>query len=258
MKEPKEDQKPAASPTEGDVQAGAEGSDIAKQIEDLQKQNEDLRKKQADADRKVTELVTEKSAIERRLEQVTAPRPNQQVNQVPVQDEIGKVIAEALNEASYGNAESASQKLQNTFNQALTSSQAQAVQTALAQLEVKSKLDRHMEKTKTEKPFVSRLEEAIKVKANEIFQMNLHRGTPISLEDGWDKAVSHYESIYSDIIKTNQVATPAPKGSQGEMSSSGARPDPVHVDLAAKGEEPEDYIKERKARLQRQEGVRNK
>lgn len=257
--DPNKDPNQASAP-EGAASASGEGSNQPT-LAQLQKENEELRKKQADSDRKITELSTENGAITRRLEEVTAPRsqnqnPNPNQNPNDSLGEIGKVIAEALNEAALGNAEQAATKLNSTFSQALTQSQQQAVSAALSQLEMKMNLERHVEKRKTEKPFVKRYEKIIAREAYLILNNAVSSGKRITLEQAFDEAVADFEKTREEDLKTTQSEAPAPRGSQGERGSSGAQPQVRHVEAQPAGETTEDYLAERKKAQARAEAMK--
>lgn len=224
------DQKPAGTPDDGAPKAGAEGSEIARQLEEL-------KRRQEEADRKVTELVNEKALLERRLEEVSSVRQ-------PQHQQVNSPFVKPFEDVALGNTQQGAQ----AFEEALEQKAREMEQRLQAQAEAKAKYEGHIAKVRTEKPFASKLEETLKMNAIVNFQRAQQLRKPITPEQAYDEAVSQMEKTLNELNpKPND--TPAPKGALGEKGGSGQNPNLNPPKDEGKEESPTDYVAARKAKL---------
>jgi hypothetical protein len=230
------DQSQASAPVEGAVKAGGEGSDIARQLEEL-------RKRQEDSDRKVTELMNEKTMLERRLEEVSSVRtPQHQQVQTSAFDKPFEQVA-------LGNTQEGAR----SFEEALELKAREMEQRIQAQNEAKMRYESHINAKKAEKEFIKDFDEDLKMQAIMNFQKAHSSRKPITPEQAYDEAVSQMEKKLERFIPKKTEA-PVPNGALGEKGGSGNNPDVTPKKADTGGESQEDYLKARKEK-QRKMGM---
>jgi hypothetical protein len=231
MTEENKDQSQADASAEGASKAGGEGSDIASQLAEL-------RRRQEESDRKVTELVNEKSMLERRLEEVQTVRQpmHQQVQQ-------NSAFEKPFENIALGNTADGARD----FEAALEQKAREMEMRINAQNEAKNRYESHISKVSSEKEIVKDFGEDLKMQAIVNFQKAAQQRKPISPEQAYDEAVAQLEKKLERFIP-KKTDTPLPKGALGEKGGSGQNPDinPKKVDTG--GESQADYLAARRER----------
>lgn len=231
--EENKDQNQAPASADGAGKAGGEGSDIARQLEEL-------RKRQEESDRKVTELVNEKTMLERRLEEVSQVRQpaHQQVQQSSFEKPFENI---ALGNTADG---------ARAFEEALEEKAREMERRIQAQNEAKMRYESHINTRKSEKEFVKEFDEDLKMQAIMNFQKAAQARKPITPEQAYDEAVAQMEKKLERFIPKKTDA-PIPKGALGEKGGSGQNPDLVPKQETGKGETQQDYLAARRERQQK-------
>ena len=233
MTEEIKDQSQAGASADGAPQAGGTGSDIAIQLAEL-------RKRQEESDRKVTELVNEKSMLERRLEEVS------QVRQPQHQQVQPSSFEKPFESVALGNTQEGARD----FEAALEQKAREMEQRIQAQNEAKMKYESHINAKKAEKEFVKEFDEDLKMQAIVNFQKAVQARKPITPEQAYDEAVAQMEKKLERFIPKKQEQ-PVPKGALGERGGSGQNPDLTPKKDVGQGETQQDYIAARREKQQR-------
>ena len=238
--EKEEDPNQPKSP-EGNEGAGGEGKDTVAQ------ENERLRKENEEHKRKITELSSEKTTIEKRLEEMSTPAPAAPKAGEDEDKTLEQEIAAALEEAQIDPAKAA-QKMTAAMRKANSDSQKKAVNSALQTVNENTEWEKHVATVRDSNKDLEKHEKRISRDAAHLIATRQETDPKKALE----KAISNFRDEFG--IKKPEANAPenkAPKGSQGESGGGTETPrkkaenDPSNFP-EADGESDQDYVAQRK------------